>query len=236
MSSEADFYDDDTFYPMFQLARPRNSVIARKPVAVAGASTATHQVSPPSTIHEQDEDRITPAPPRPSTQAEFEAITTPGGSQPFMHYEDFSYFEAEPKGDHVVQERETDALSVQQTRRPERPQRTRRKRGQRFPWIAEIFWLLISVACLAVIVVILWKYDEKPLEHCPKDISLNTFVAFFLALCQAAFILPVIEALSQLKWNWYARAARPLTDFQVFEDATRGLDGSLRLLASTQGR
>lgn len=156
-----------------------------------------------------------------------------------MHYEDFSYFEAEPKGDHVLHGRETDTLDTQQhmVRRPERPPRPRRKRGQcRFPWIAEILWLSLSVACLAIIVVILLKYDEKSLKHCPKDISLNTFVAFFLALCQAAFILPVIEALSQLKWNWYARAARPLTDFQVFEDATKGLDGSLRLLASTQGR
>lgn len=74
-------------------------------------------------------------------------------------------------------------------------------------------------------------FDGKALPTLPLSITLNTFLAFFTTLTKAAFMIAVCEALSQWKWNWFAtRADRPLHDFQLFDDASRGAWGSLQLL------
>jgi hypothetical protein len=61
------------------------------------------------------------------------------------------------------------------------------------------------------------------------SITLNSFVAFFTTFAKAAFMIPLAETMSQWKWNWF-REDRPLSDFQVFDDASRGVLGSLVLL------
>jgi hypothetical protein len=64
-------------------------------------------------------------------------------------------------------------------------------------------------------------------------ITLNTFLAFFTTMTKASFMLAVAEALSQWKWNWFAtNSERPLHDFQLFDDASRGAWGSTKLLLS----
>ncbi|KAI8317435.1 hypothetical protein K4K59_006696 [Colletotrichum sp. SAR11_240] len=45
-----------------------------------------------------------------------------------------------------------------------------------------------------------------------------------------------MESLSQYKWNWYKKSPRPLADFRVFDEASRGPWGSLKLLVTTKGR
>ncbi|EFQ34321.1 uncharacterized protein GLRG_09465 [Colletotrichum graminicola M1.001] len=50
-----------------------------------------------------------------------------------------------------------------------------------------------------------------------------------------SFVLPVVESLSQYKWNWY-KSPRPLKDFGAFDEASRGPWGSLKLLLTTKGR
>ncbi|KAF7195354.1 hypothetical protein HII31_03246 [Pseudocercospora fuligena] len=45
-------------------------------------------------------------------------------------------------------------------------------------------------------------------------------------------ILPIAEAISQLKWHWYWGRERPILDFERFDSASRGPWGSLMLLCS----
>jgi hypothetical protein len=59
--------------------------------------------------------------------------------------------------------------------------------------------------------------------------SLSTFLAFFTTVATAALMIPVAEAMSQWKWNWY-RNDRPLSDFQVFDGASRNVFGSVAFL------
>ena len=67
-------------------------------------------------------------------------------------------------------------------------------------------------------------------------ITLNTLLAFLTSLTKAAFMVPIIEGLGQLKWMWFlSREHRPLIDFRVFEEATRGGFGGLKLLFSFKG-
>jgi hypothetical protein len=61
-------------------------------------------------------------------------------------------------------------------------------------------------------------------------------LAFLTSLTKALFLVPIIEGLGQLKWMWFLSPKyRPLSDLQVFDEATRGGLGGLRLLLSFKG-
>ncbi|RYP69658.1 hypothetical protein DL769_005228 [Monosporascus sp. CRB-8-3] len=84
-------------------------------------------------------------------------------------------------------------------------------------------------AAFILIVVVLARFDQQSLPDWPSKITLNTFVAFFTTLGKAAFMFPVSMAISQTQWTWFHRE-RPLYDFHVFDQASRGAWGSLVLL------
>ncbi|KAF6787643.1 hypothetical protein CMUS01_16437 [Colletotrichum musicola] len=77
-------------------------------------------------------------------------------------------------------------------------------------------------------------FNNKPLPQWPLGLTLNTAIALLATFARAAFIVPVSESLSQLKWLWYLRA-RPLKDFQDFDAASRGVWGSVQLAKTTKG-
>jgi hypothetical protein len=52
----------------------------------------------------------------------------------------------------------------------------------------------------------------------------------------AALILPVSEALGQLKWSWFQQNSKQMWDFEIFDNASRGPWGSLLLLLRTKGK
>ncbi|KAK1579926.1 uncharacterized protein LY79DRAFT_562858 [Colletotrichum navitas] len=102
-------------------------------------------------------------------------------------------------------------------------------------WWQEIVWCIISIICIVVLVMVLKSYDNEPLPNWPLGLTLNTVVAFIATFCRTSFVLPVVESLSQYKWNWY-KSPRPLRDFGAFDEASRGPWGSLKLLLTTKGR
>ncbi|KAF6831307.1 hypothetical protein CPLU01_06864 [Colletotrichum plurivorum] len=77
-------------------------------------------------------------------------------------------------------------------------------------------------------------FNNKPLPQWPLGLTLNTAITLLATFARAAFIVPVSESLSQLKWLWYLRA-RPLKDFQDFDAASRGVWGSVQLAKTTKG-
>ncbi len=79
-------------------------------------------------------------------------------------------------------------------------------------------------------------YDNKDLPNWPNGITLNVYLAFFTSVAKVGLIVPIVEGLGQLRWNWFGRgAARKLTDFELFEQASRSAFGSLKLLLSFKG-
>jgi len=44
------------------------------------------------------------------------------------------------------------------------------------------------------------------------------------------------KGLGQLKWVWFAEEERQLADLETFDNATRGLTGSAKLLWRLRGR
>ncbi|KAK3945409.1 hypothetical protein QBC46DRAFT_433768 [Diplogelasinospora grovesii] len=105
-------------------------------------------------------------------------------------------------------------------------------------WLPELLWSLLSILCLAGVVLSLRLYDGRSLADWPLAVSLNTLVAFLATLCRALLAIPVTEGLAQLKWNWFARGRkRSVADFDFFESAAHRsspLLGSARLLADVR--
>ncbi|KAH9861755.1 hypothetical protein J1614_011508 [Plenodomus biglobosus] len=99
-------------------------------------------------------------------------------------------------------------------------------------WWWELASLFVSFACLGAIVGVLSVYDRQTQpDYLLSGITLNAYVAVFAAISKAALILPVSEAIGQLKWIWFhQRDAAALWDFQLFDAASRGPWGSLMLL------
>lgn len=103
-----------------------------------------------------------------------------------------------------------------------------------FAWLGELIWSIISLASLVALVALLHRFDKRPLPQWPLGLTLNTAIALLATFARAAFVIPVSESLSQLKWLWYLRA-RPLKDFQDFDAASRGVWGSIQLAKTTKG-
>ncbi|KAI8724151.1 hypothetical protein NCS52_00272800 [Fusarium sp. LHS14.1] len=96
-------------------------------------------------------------------------------------------------------------------------------------WALEVASLLLSFSCFILIIVVLAHFDQRGLPDWPLSITLNSFLAFFSTLIRATFMLPVSTAISQMKWSWFLQD-RPLYDFHVLDQASRGLRGSFMLL------
>lgn len=110
-----------------------------------------------------------------------------------------------------------------------------RRRNHIGAWWQEILCCGISVVAFIALVVFLNAYNGKPLPKWPSGITSNAVVALLSTISRTAFVIPVAEGLSQCKWNWFKLKARPLTDFDLFDQASRGPWGSLSLLTRTKG-
>ncbi|KAF2136392.1 uncharacterized protein K452DRAFT_292425 [Aplosporella prunicola CBS 121167] len=101
-------------------------------------------------------------------------------------------------------------------------------------WLIELTAWVLSAFALAAIVALLATCDNKPLPRWPMSITLNSFVSILATIMKACLVVPVAEGISQLKWLWFKKAGI-LQDIQTFDEASRGLFGSMKLLLSTRG-
>jgi hypothetical protein len=83
--------------------------------------------------------------------------------------------------------------------------------------------------------VLLYYDGKRQPQYLLPGITLNAYIAVFAAIAKAALILPVSEAIGQLKWLWFWEEAN-LWDFCTFDEATRGPWGALMLLGRTRCR
>ncbi|KAH4054783.1 hypothetical protein HBH70_046080 [Parastagonospora nodorum] len=101
-------------------------------------------------------------------------------------------------------------------------------------WLFEILSVALSALCIGAIVAILAILNNHPLGKWPPGL---TIVNVLSKVASATLILPISEAIGQLKWSWfYGAKARDAFDFEIFDKASRGAWGSLLLLCRTRGR
>ncbi|KAG7055654.1 DUF3176 domain protein [Colletotrichum scovillei] len=99
-------------------------------------------------------------------------------------------------------------------------------------WALEMSCIAVSTLLLAVIIFVLLRYDSQEQPDWPLGATLNSFLALFTTLAKAAFMVPVCTCISQSQWAWFSKngVSRPLYDFEVIDQASRGAWGSLILL------
>jgi hypothetical protein len=107
---------------------------------------------------------------------------------------------------------------------------SQRRRHTVFSWIPEAISLVISVTALAAMVALVASQDRKPLRNVLGSLTLNAAVAILTSIFKASMIMPTAEAVSELKWLWFAKKPRNLCDMEWFDQASRGPRGSLQFL------
>jgi len=66
-------------------------------------------------------------------------------------------------------------------------------------------------------------FDGKEQPQLPLGLTINSALQYLTTFTKLAFVVPIIEGLGQLKWLWFASGPpRPLLDFELYEEATRG--------------
>ena len=106
-------------------------------------------------------------------------------------------------------------------------------------WLLEIISWTISAVCMGAIVGVLLYLSNEPLSKWQLSrigLTLNAFISVLSNVATAALLLPVAEALGQLKWSWFQGHSKKLWDFEIFDNASRGPWGSFLLLIRTKGR
>jgi hypothetical protein len=107
---------------------------------------------------------------------------------------------------------------------------SQQRRHTVFSWIPEVVSLAISITALAAIVALVASQDGKPLRNVLGSLTLNAAVAILASIFRASLIMPTAEAISELKWLWFANKPRNLSDMERFDQASRGPRGSLQFL------
>ncbi|USP81789.1 hypothetical protein yc1106_09063 [Curvularia clavata] len=101
-------------------------------------------------------------------------------------------------------------------------------------WLFEITSVTISAVCMGAIIGILHYLKDKPLNAWAPGLTIITILS---KVASAALILPISEAIGQLKWTWFhGEKSRDVFDFEIFDKASRGAWGSFMLLCRTKGK
>ena len=111
-------------------------------------------------------------------------------------------------------------------------------------WLPELFASTLSCASFLVIVWLLRMYDGRAVKELrlPQYLTLNGIIAAIATLNRAFLLMPIGSAFMQELWLYFADEAQKanclsrLRDLEVFDNASRGVWGSLWLLFRFRGR
>ncbi|KAK0102987.1 hypothetical protein ONS96_005600 [Cadophora gregata f. sp. sojae] len=104
-----------------------------------------------------------------------------------------------------------------------------------YDWWLCILSILVSVVSIAIIAILLFLINNRTIPTLPLNIALNTYISFFATISKASMIFASAESISQLKWLWFQKP-RNLHDIEIFDDASRGPMGALRLVFKMRAR
>ena len=100
-------------------------------------------------------------------------------------------------------------------------------------WLPEVFSALTGILAIFGIFIVLKAYDNGPIPNWGSvlntTITLNTVLSILGTVVKMSLMMPVIECISQLKWPWFDQG-RPLIDLNIFDQASRGPLGSIKLI------
>lgn len=100
-------------------------------------------------------------------------------------------------------------------------------------WWTELLSIIFSLSCLAANVGVLAALDDQPYKSwriAQVDVTPNAIISTIATFTKASLLLTVAEVIVQLKWLYFQARMQRISDLQVFDDASRGPLGSIRLL------
>ena len=89
-------------------------------------------------------------------------------------------------------------------------------------WLPEIISVALSVSLLVGLIVLLLAWDGQELLSWNAHLSINTVVAILSMISKAFLLQPMASCLGQFRWLHFLHRKRPLLDFQMIDEASRG--------------
>lgn len=122
---------------------------------------------------------------------------------------------------------------------PPRPTRStfRRRLIRKTRDLVSRLWLWESAACLLSLVMLglicynLIKLHDNPTFYWTWPWNVTSVLALAVTIMKASLLIPIASSLGQLKWHWFRRS-RSLKGLELFDEASRGSLGSIRLLCA----
>lgn len=102
-------------------------------------------------------------------------------------------------------------------------------------WLAECATLSLSFWSILGICWLLHRFDGTPNRKW-NNVTLNAAVSTLTTLARGMVLLAMAACLGQYKWIWFNQQHRPLSGFEIINEASRGLAGSVRLMVKTTWR
>ncbi|KAF2160832.1 hypothetical protein M409DRAFT_59621 [Zasmidium cellare ATCC 36951] len=100
-------------------------------------------------------------------------------------------------------------------------------------WWKEFIACFLAVAAAIATFATLYPYQGRPLPQWPYLITVNALLSAYMVVLKASATFLLAEGLGQQKWLWFDGAEKPLYDFAVHDEATRGPWGAVKLLTRT---
>lgn len=97
-------------------------------------------------------------------------------------------------------------------------------------WWWEVGACVTSLIGLGLIILILKRVDEQPIDMWPYSIRPNSLIAATSTITKAAMMVPIASCFSQLKWDHFHYRPNPLHHLQIYDDASRGPWGCLYMI------
>ncbi|KAF2195656.1 hypothetical protein K469DRAFT_681934 [Zopfia rhizophila CBS 207.26] len=101
-------------------------------------------------------------------------------------------------------------------------------------WLWETSACVVAVCAHFAMIALLGVYDGARVSSWTKPWTLNSNISLMITVIKGAAMIPVAGSLGQLKWKRFW-TYRGLSDMDIFDDASRGTLGSLRLVWHLKG-
>jgi hypothetical protein len=124
------------------------------------------------------------------------------------------------------------------------PRKTQRRK---FSWTWQVLSAALSVAGLLGTIILLIFIDRRPRlsdwtlsspsnvsPATASNVSPNTLVAVFSAISKGALLAAVADGIGQLKWIRFEQQSHLLEELEVYDEASRGPWGALKLMIRTK--
>jgi hypothetical protein len=102
----------------------------------------------------------------------------------------------------------------------------------RYEWLFEFITSVVALGLIVGIVGIFIYMDNEPLSTWTIPLSLNTIISIMTSACTAALIHGVSAFIGQAKWLRFKNGPHKLAEFGKFDEASRGIWGSLVLITT----